>query len=475
MDNRKLNAQTIKNCYPLPRIEDCLDTLAGTQFLSTLDMASGYWQIDIAPENRHKTAFITGFGLFEHVRLAFGLCNAPATYQRAMQLVRGLLWHTALVYTDDVVVLGVDFESALANLRVVLELLRVNNLKLKPKKCALLQKQVRYLGRLVSPDGISIADEHVLQIRNWPIPRTRQELESFLGFMNYHREFFRGFAETTDPLYKLAASVPNGRSVLDMSDKYLGIIESLKLALIEAPILPYPDVDSMFILDCDASHVAIGCALSQVRDGKEVPIAFASYSLIPAQRKYCTTRKELLAVVRFTRLFRHYLLGRRFVVRTDHNSLRWLFSFSYVEGQLARWQEELESYDMEIVHRPGKLHTTRMRYLVFRMWILFVLIIILVFLLRVFLVLRTVRIVTSVRKPMRNGLILLMKSIIFFCYLFDKFQQRLLQMFLWRCFLYRHGFLHIPWMIYVRHRWMTRIFVLLFLGWRMMFSLPETN
>ena len=102
-------------------------------------------------------------------------------------------------------------------------------------------------------------------------------------------------------------------------------------------------MDSTFILDCDASHVAIGCALSQVRDGKEVPIAFASYSLIPAQRKYCTTRKELLAVVRFTRLFRHYLLGRRFVVRTDHNSLPWLFSFSYVEGQLARWQEELES------------------------------------------------------------------------------------------------------------------------------------
>ena len=113
----------------------------------------------------------------------------------------------------------------------------------------------------------------------------------------------------------------------------------------------------LFILECDASRVAIGSALSQVRDGKEVPIAFASYSLIPAQRKYCTTRKELLVVVRFTGLFRHYLLGRRFMVRTDHNSLSWLFRFSYVEGQLARWQEELESYDMEIVHRPGKLHT----------------------------------------------------------------------------------------------------------------------
>ena len=134
MDYLKLNPQTIKDCYPLPRIEDCYDTLASTQFLSTLDMASGYWQLNIAPEDRHKTAFITRFGLFEHVRLAFGFCDAPAMYQRAMQLVlRGLLWHTALVDIDDVMVLGTDFEMALANLREVLERLCVDNLKLKPK------------------------------------------------------------------------------------------------------------------------------------------------------------------------------------------------------------------------------------------------------------------------------------------------------------------------------------------------------
>ena len=137
VDYHKLNAQTIKDCNPLPHIENCLETLAGKQFLSTIDMASGYWQLDIALEDRHETAVISWFCLFEHVRLAFGLCNAPATYQRAMHLVlHRMLWHSALVYNDHVTVLGTDFETALANLWEVWEHLHVNNLKLKPKKCA---------------------------------------------------------------------------------------------------------------------------------------------------------------------------------------------------------------------------------------------------------------------------------------------------------------------------------------------------
>ena len=232
-------------------------------------MASGYWQLDVAPEDKHKTTFITGFGLFEHVRLAFGLCNAPATYQRAMQLVlRGLLWHKCLVYIDDIICLGEDFEMALDNLRLVLERLHLNNLKLKPKKCALMQKQVCYLGRMVSPSGISIAEEHVRKIKEWPIPVTKQEMESFLGFMNYHREFCKNFAHITDSLYKLAASVPKSNSRIDLSEEHLSAIEYLRTQLLQAPVLPYPDVDSTFILDCDASNIAIGCALSQMRNGK---------------------------------------------------------------------------------------------------------------------------------------------------------------------------------------------------------------
>ena len=219
-----------------------------------------------------------------------------------------------------------------------------------------MQKQARYLGRMVSPSGISIAEEHVRKIKEWPIPVTKQEMESFLGFLNYHREFCKNFADITDSLYKLAASVPKSNSRIDLSEERLSAIEYLRTQLLQAPVLPYPNVDSTFILDCDASNIAIGCALSQMCNGKETPIAFGSYSLVPSQRKYCTTRKELLSVVRFTRMFRHYLLGKRFLLRTDHNSIRWLFSFSYVEGQLSRWLEELENFDMEIIHRPGKLH-----------------------------------------------------------------------------------------------------------------------
>ena len=226
VDYRKLNSCCVKDAFPLPRIEDCLDTLAGTQFLSTLDMASGYWQLDVAPEDRHKTAFITRFGLFEHVRLAFGLCNAPATYQRAMQLVlQGLLWHKCLVYIDDIICLGEDFETALDNLRLVLERLYLNNLKLKPKKCALMQKHVRYLRRMVSPSGISIAEEHVRKIKEWLIPVTKQEMESFLGFMNYHQEFCKNFADITDSLYKSTASVPKSNNRIDLSEEHLRAIE----------------------------------------------------------------------------------------------------------------------------------------------------------------------------------------------------------------------------------------------------------
>ena len=355
VDMRALNAVTVKDSYPLPRIEECLDTLHGAQYFNSMDLASGYWQIEIAPEDRHKTAFLTRYGLYEHVRMAFGLCNAPATFQRAMQLVlRGLLWEIALAYLDDVISVGDDFQDSLANLRTVLLRFRKYNLKLKPQKCAFMQKTVLFLGHLVSPDGVAVNPANVEAIKSWALPETRKELESFLGFVNYHRNHIKDCAALSDCLYKVAASVKRGR--VELQEEHRQAFEQLKQALINAPVLPYPDPECTFILDCDASDSAIGCELSQVVDGQEKVIAYGSYALCREQRNYCTTRKELLAVVRFTRQFRHYLLGRKFICRTDHNSLTWLMRFQNVEGQLARWLEELSQYHMEIVHRPGKKH-----------------------------------------------------------------------------------------------------------------------
>ena len=186
IDTRILNSYTVKDRFPLPKIQQCLDTLCGNRYFSTLDLASGYWQIKIAPDDQKKTAFITKYGLFEHKMMCFGLCNALATFQRAMQFVlSGLLWDKALCYLDDVISLGSDFESVIANLREIFGRFREHNLKMKPKKCVLFQEQVEYLGRLVSYEGVTVRPEHVQVIRDWPLPTTKQELQSFLGLKYY--------------------------------------------------------------------------------------------------------------------------------------------------------------------------------------------------------------------------------------------------------------------------------------------------
>lgn len=356
IDYRALNNVTQKDAFPLPLISECLDTLSGTEFLSTLDLASGYWQIEMDEADRHKTAFLTKHGLYQHTRMGFGLCNAPATFQRAIQLVlRGMNWREVLAYIDDVVVVGKSFEDHLRNLREVLTRFRLNNLKLKPRKCHLFQPEVTFLGKLVNRDGISLNPDNIAAVREWKVPTTVTEVEAFLGFVNYHREHIQGYAEMAAPLYQLTGS--KGRqSTFSWSEEHQQAFDKLRDAMTSAPVLSFPAPEGQFILDTDASDRAVGAELLQIQDGVEKPIAYGSYVLTPAQRRYCTTRKELLAIIRFTRQFRHYLLGRRFVLRTDHSSLAWLMGFKNIEGQLARWLEELSSYDMVVQHRPGVKH-----------------------------------------------------------------------------------------------------------------------
>ena len=353
VDYRSLNKKTVKDLFPLPSISQCLDQLSGNMYFSTLDMASGYWQIKVDPRDRHKPAFITKFGLFEHQKMAFGVCNAPATFQRVMQFVlRGLTWTKLLSYLDDVIILGKDFEDHLSNLETTLTRFRKYNLKLKPKKCSLFQTETLFLGRIVSAEGVAVNPENVQKVRDWPVPKSVKDVERFLGFLNYHREHIRGYASSTQILYKLTGS----KAKFSWGESEQFAFDSLNEILTSAPILAYPNPSDTFVLDTDASEYAIGAVLSQLQDGIERVICYGSYVLSPEQRKYCVTRKELLAVVRFTRQYRHYLLGREFLLRTDHNSLTWLLRFKYLEGQLARWLEELSQLHMTVLHRPGIKH-----------------------------------------------------------------------------------------------------------------------
>lgn len=352
IDYRALNEVTVKDTFPLPLIEDCLDTLAGNTWFSKLDANSAYWQVLVSPEDRKKTAFLTKYGLYEHVRMGFGMTNSPATFSRVISLVlRGLTWKTMLAFLDDILVMGMNFEDHLKNLAEAFERLRQHGLKLKPRKCILFQSEVEFLGRIVSSNQLKMASKDIETVTEWPVPTSSKEVERFLGLANYHRSFIKNFAEMARPLYKLT-----GKNNFKWDNDEQVAFNSLKVALTNPPVLALPNSHDPFILDTDASDAAIGAELIQVQDGEERVIAYSSFSLAPEQRKYCTTRKELLSIVRFTRQFRHYLLGRIFTVRTDHSSLTWLLKFKDPQGQLARWIEELSQYNMVIQHRPGIKH-----------------------------------------------------------------------------------------------------------------------
>jgi len=354
IDFRAVNSVTIKDAYPLPNITECLDTLSGSEFFSTLDMASGYWQIEVEKKDRHKTAFLTKHGLFEFTRMPFGLCNSPSTFQRAVHHVfRGMNWSKILTYLDDLMVVGKGFEEHMSNLQQTFERLQRFHLKLKPKKCNLFQTQVLFLGKLVSQAGVAVNPESLKVVLEWAEPTSAERLHSFLGLINYHREHIKNFAEISSSLYSLVKP----KAIFEWNETHQRAFKALKEALVCAPVLVYPTAKGLFILDTDASEFAIGAELLQIQDGEEKVISYGSYILIPPQKKYCTTRKELLALIRFCRQYRHYLLGRPFIIRTDHNSLTWLMRFRHIEGQLARWLEELSQFDMVIQHRPGKQHS----------------------------------------------------------------------------------------------------------------------
>ncbi|VDI62766.1 Hypothetical predicted protein [Mytilus galloprovincialis] len=266
-------------------------------------------------------------------------------------VLRGLTWKTVLAFLDDILVLGPSFDEHLTNLQNVFARFREYGLRLKPKKCALFRTSVEFLGRSVSNQGLQIGQQHLQPVSGWVVPTCTKEVEQFLGFVNYHRSFIKDYAKISAPLYEVT-----GKNLFSWNHERQLAFQTLKDNLLSAPVLTLPNNKDYFILDTDASQNAIGAELIQVQDGEERTIAYGSFVLTAEQKRYCTTRKELLAVIRFTRQFRHYLLGRQFTVRTDHSSLTWLVNFKEPQGQLARWLEELSQYDLVIKHRPGKQH-----------------------------------------------------------------------------------------------------------------------
>ena len=350
LDFRKLNAVTKKDVFPLPNMSECIDTLDGNVWFSKLDANSAYWQIGIDKDSKEKTAFRTKYGLFEFNKMAFGLVNAPSTYARAMSLVlSGLSWDIVLAYLDDICVLGRSTDEHLKNLRIVFSRFRTYGLKLKPNKSELFRKEIEFLGRSVSAQGTTLTDHSIEAIKNWTVPDSIKAVQRLLGMANFHREYMQDFAGICEPLYLVLKS-----KKFFWGDPQQKAFEELKKRLASPAILAIPSAGKQFYLDTDSSDYAIGAVLLQLQDGKEKVIAFGSFTLSAAQRRYCTTKKELLAIVRFTHHWRHYLLGVEVICRSDHRALTWLTNFKQMQGQLARWLEELTRYNLVIEYRPGK-------------------------------------------------------------------------------------------------------------------------
>ena len=353
LDFRALNKCTLRDSYPLPRIDDSLDALGGASWFSTLDLASGYYQVELDEGDKEKTAFVTHEGVFQFNVMPFGLTSAPATFEQLMERVlAGLHWSICVVYLDDIICFGSNFEDHLRNLGMVIDRIAQAGLKISPKKCQLFRRKVSFLGHVVSEEGITTDPQKVAAVSEWPRPANLRQVRSFLGFCSYYRKFIEGFARIAKPLHTLTEKDQK----FIWSTECEQAFQMLKDRLIRAPVLGYPQETGDFILDCDASGTGIGAVLSQVQDGEERVLAYYSRVLSRPEQRYCVTRRELLAVVAGVKHFHHYVYGQPLLVRTDHGALRWLLNFKNPEGQVARWIEILQTYDLTIEYRPGTQH-----------------------------------------------------------------------------------------------------------------------
>ena len=353
VDYRRLNSVTKQDSYPLPLIDNCLNALSGSSWYSTLDLRSGYYNIPIAEKDRDKSAFITRSGCYRFTVMPFGLTCAPSEFQRLMDCVLcELSYMTCLVYLDDVIVFGSTFEKELTRLNEVFSRLQSAKLKLKPSKCSLFQHNVEFLGHVVSAEGIAMQNDKVAAIRDWPPCRNVSEVRAFMGLSGYYRRFVKDFSIIASPLYDL---MKKGVKFC-WSDACQEAFDTLKQRLMTGPVLALPENEGMYLLDTDASDTGLGAVLSQIQPEGERVIAYASRTLTVSERKYETTRKELLAVVYGLQKFRQYLLGRHFTILTDHAALSWLRRTPEPMPQLARWLTYIKQFDYEVLHRPGTKH-----------------------------------------------------------------------------------------------------------------------
>ncbi|GBG74004.1 hypothetical protein CBR_g17714 [Chara braunii] len=346
IDYRGLNAITVKNVEPLPRIDDLLDRVQGCKYFSKIDLKFGYHHDD-----QYKTAFRTRYGHYEFIVMPFGLTNAPTTFQRCMNdLFRPWLYKFVVVYLGDILVFSKTLHEHQGHLRQVLEKLQEANFKINAKKCEWAKTQVLYLGHVSNGDGIKPENSKIAAIRDWPTPHTLTKLRSFLGLANYYRKFVRNFSTIAAPLRKLLKK----EAIRQWDKDCTSMLKKLKRALIEYPVLKVADPSLPFVVTMDASQYGIGVVLQQDDDNGYRPVEFMSARMPSEKVATSTYERKLYALRQVLDHWKHYLLGRHFKVYSDHETLRWLKTQAKMTPKLTRWAAEIDQYDFELNPVKGK-------------------------------------------------------------------------------------------------------------------------
>ena len=364
IDFRKLNSRTIQDAYAIPRIEDSLHLLVGSRYFTKLDLKAGYWQVELKEEDKGKTAFQVGnLGFYECNRMPFGLCNAPATFQRLMEMAMGdMNLRDCLIYLDDITIISDTFGTHLDRFEAVFERLALHNLKLKASKCEFFKSQVTYLGHIVSEDGIKADPDKIKVLKDWPVPKNVKDVRKFLGFDGYYRRFLRGFSAIVRPLNDLLVGVSTTKGTKKNPTFMWGSSQQLAFEpvidrLSNAPILAYADYKLPFKLHVYASCSGLGAVLYHHQDGIDRVIAYASRSLKPSEKHYPAHKLEFLALKwAVTEKYHDYLYGTSFEVVKDNNPLTYILTTAHLDATGHRWVAALSSYNFTITYRSGKLN-----------------------------------------------------------------------------------------------------------------------
>ncbi|XP_038972753.1 uncharacterized protein LOC103696780 isoform X1 [Phoenix dactylifera] len=345
-DYRALNAVTIKDRFPIPTVDDMLDELHGACYFSKLDLKAGYHQLRVHPDDVHKTAFRTHHGHFEYLVMPFGLCNAPSTFQAAMNSIfRSYLRKFILVFFDDILVYNATWELHISHLRTTLRILADHCFYLQPSKCLFGQQQVEYLGYIISAAGVQVDTTKIQAMKEWPRPTTVTELRGFLGLTGYYRKFVKSYGVIAAPLTTL---LRKGQFQWNLQAEQA--FHLLKQAMMTTPVLDIPNFSETFVVETDASDKGIGAVLTQ--GGK--PVAYMSKALGVTKKGWSTYAKEMLAIMEAVRMWRPYLLGRKFQIRTDQKSLRHFLEQRVSTPEQQKWVTKLLGYEYEIVYKPEK-------------------------------------------------------------------------------------------------------------------------